>query len=349
MSFFKKIKERIFSKKITTEEELKKQSEKELQKKLEKEGKVNSYVAGMKKSSSFFTQKIIELQNSHNEIDEEFFEELEEILIMADISVELVDIILDQVKKEVKIENISDPKLIGEILTDKIFVIYANNDVIDTRLNIQDGRLNVMTMIGVNGSGKTTSIAKIAYKLKQENKKVLIAAADTFRAAAAEQLEVWANKIGVDIVLPNQNETDPSSVVYRSLERALDNNYDVLIIDTAGRLQNKVNLMNELKKMHSIIEKKVPGAPHEVLLTIDATTGQNAVSQAQHFKDVTNLTGIILTKMDGTSKGGIVLTIKNKIDVNVKLIGLGEKLEDLHEFDLDMFIYGLAKELIEQK
>ncbi|WP_373423275.1 signal recognition particle-docking protein FtsY [Mycoplasma iguanae] len=302
----------------------------------------------MKKTGSSFSQRIIELQNAYNEIDEDFFDELEEILIMSDVSVSLVDLIIDQVKKEVKKENISDPKLIGEILTDKIFVIYANNDTVDTRLNIENDRLNIVMLIGVNGSGKTTSIAKIAHKLKQENKKILIAAGDTFRAAAVEQLNVWAERIGVDIITPNQKETDPASIVYRSLDKALDENYDVLIIDTSGRLQNKVNLMKELEKMNAIIEKKVPGAPHEVLLTIDATTGQNGVIQAKGFKEITNLSGIILTKMDGTSKGGIVLSIKNETGVNVKLIGLGEKLDDLHEFDLDLFIYGLTQNLIEQ-
>lgn len=348
MGFFKKLKNRIFGEKIVTEKDLKEKVEKELQKKLVKEKKIDSYIAGMKKTSSSFSQRIIDLQNSHNKIDEDFFDELEEILIMSDVSISLVDLIIDQVKKEVKKENIVDPKLIGEILTDKIFVIYANNAVIDTRLNIEDGRLNIIMMIGVNGSGKTTSIAKIANKYKKAGKKVLIAAGDTFRAAAVEQLNVWAQRINVDIIMPNENETDPASIVYRSLDQAIAGNYDLLIIDTAGRLQNKVNLMKELAKMNSIIAKKAPsGITHEVLLTIDATTGQNGIMQAKYFKEVASISGIVLTKMDGTSKGGIVLSIKNEIDINVKLIGLGEGLDDLYEFDLDLFIYGLTKDLIE--
>lgn len=340
--FLKRLKDKIFSKKIITEEDLEIQKEK----KLIKEKKVDKYVAGLKKSSSSFSKKIVDLQNKHNKIDEEFFDELEEVLIMSDISSELVDIILYETKKEVKNENISDPKLIGEIISDKMFVIYANNHSIDTRLNIQDNRLNVIIMIGINGSGKTTSIAKIAKKLKEQNKKVLIAAGDTFRAAAVEQLGVWAERIGVEIVKPKENETDPSSVVYRSLEEAIEKKADVLIIDTAGRLQNKISLMKELEKMSKIIERKIPGAPHEVLLTIDANTGQNGISQAKQFKEITPVTGIILTKMDGTSKGGIVLSIKNAANVDVKLLGLGEGLDDLQEFDLDLFIYGLTKELL---
>ena len=203
-------------------------------------------------------------------------------------------------------------------------------------------------MVGVNGVGKTTTIAKIANHLIKENKKVLIAAGDTFRAGAVDQLEVWANRVGSDIVKPNKHAADPASVVFDAVKKAKAENYDVLIVDTAGRLQNKVNLMNELEKISRIISREIPDAPHESLLVIDATTGQNGISQAKSFKEVTPLTGIVLTKMDGTSKGGIILTIKDELQLAVKMIGLGEALEDLQEFDLDAFIYGMTKGLINE-
>ena len=378
MGFFKKIKDRLFtlnlgdseskkkSKIIVDEpqiapkarildedkklaklqEKLEKKEEKLRLKNLEKEKKINKYVSGLSKSGINFSKKILELQNKHNEIDDDFFEELEEILIMSDISVNLVLTIIDEIKKEVKTENVVNRNLINEIIADKMFVIYANQSIVDTTLKIYNEGLNVLLIVGINGAGKTTSIAKIANKLILEGKKVLIAAADTFRAGAVEQLKIWADRIGADIVLPDKEGADPSSVVYKSLTLAKEDNYDVLIVDTAGRLQNKINLMNELAKMNGIIKKFIPDAPHESLLVLDATTGQNGVLQAQSFKEVTPLTGIILTKMDGTSNGGIILTIKDKLDMDVKLIGLGEKIDDLQEFDLDAYIYGLTKGLM---
>lgn len=344
MGFFKYLKEKLFGKKnkIEAKEEAIKEQEQE---ELIKSKKLEKYNAGLNKTS-IFGRKILELQNRHNKIDEDFFEELEEILIMSDISTKLVYAIITQIKNEVKINNITDPKLIGEIVADQMFLIYANQSVINTNLNYKNDRLNVFIFVGVNGSGKTTSIAKIANIYKKRDKKVLIAAADTFRAGAVSQLEVWANRVQADIVKPVKEGVDPSSVVYQALDKAKKENYDLLIIDTAGRLQNKVNLMNELAKMYGIIQKFEPSAPHECLLVLDATTGQNGISQAQAFKEVANPTGIILTKMDGTSKGGIVLTIKEEFDLNVKYIGLGEGLDDLQEFDLDSFIYGMTKELI---
>ncbi|VEU59673.1 signal recognition particle-docking protein FtsY [Mesomycoplasma neurolyticum] len=360
MKFFSRLKTRLFGtseekeelKKAILEDKIKKfekNSQKELEKKLAKEDKINRYVAGLKKSNVSLTEKIKELQNSKNKLNEEFFEELEEILIMSDISYSLVQTMIYEIKKEVKNENIDNPKLIGEIIADKIYTIYANNSFINTNLNYEDGRLNVFLVVGVNGSGKTTSIAKLAKRYIDKNKKVLIAAGDTFRAAAVEQLEVWANRAKADVVTPNHNENDPGSIIYRSLDKALNEKYDLLIIDTAGRLQNKINLMNELARINTIIQKKVPNAPHESLLVIDSTTGQNGVSQAKHFKEVTPISGIVLTKMDGTSRGGIILSIKEELDINVKLIGLGEKMEDLEEFDLDTFIYALTKDLMEKQ
>ncbi len=328
------------------QEKINKKEEKKRKQILAKTNKINKYVSGLSKSGNNFSKKIIELQNKHNKIDDDFFEELEEILIMSDISVNLVLTIIDEIKKEVKTENVIDRNLINEIIADKMFVIYANQSIVDTRLNLDNEGLNVLLVVGINGSGKTTSIAKIANKLIHEGKKVLIAAGDTFRAGAVEQLKIWADRVGADIVLPEKEGADPSSVVFKSLNLAKEGDYDVLIIDTAGRLQNKINLMNELAKMNGIIKKFIPNAPHESLLVLDATTGQNGVLQAKSFKEVTPLTGIILTKMDGTSNGGIILSIKDQINIDVKLIGLGEKIDDLQEFDLDAYIYGLTKELM---
>lgn len=376
MAFFKKLKDRLFNKnkkeetttetihqsdKVNTEnkktlktndivlkkeEKLNKKEEKQRLKQLAKENKLNKYVAGLSKSETNLTQKIIELQSNHNNLDESFFEELEEILIMSDISTNMVYTIVDEIKKEVRKENISDKSLIAEIIADKMFTIYANQTVVDTKLNLENPGLNVLLVVGVNGSGKTTSIAKIANKLVKENKKVILAAADTFRAGAVEQLKIWAQRLEIDIVTPEKEGADPASVVYKAFEKTKENEYDVLIIDTAGRLQNKVNLMNELSKINKIINKFNKDAPHESLLVLDATTGQNGVLQAQAFKEVTPISGIVLTKMDGTSNGGIILTIKDKLDINVKLIGLGEKMDDLQEFDLDSYIYGLMKGLM---
>ncbi|MDK2819252.1 MAG: signal recognition particle-docking protein FtsY [Mycoplasmataceae bacterium] len=370
MGFFKKIKDRLFNlnsdekktkikdsdsklspskieNKVLIEQIKLDKKEEKLRKKIRsKEKKINKYVIGLSKSGNNFSQKIIELQNKHNKIDQEFFDELEEILIMSDISTKLVSIIIDEIKKEVKVENVIDRNLINEIIADKMFAIYANQSIVDTKLNTNNEGLNVLLIVGINGSGKTTSIAKIANKLIGEGKKVVIAAADTFRAGAVEQLKIWADRISADIVLPDKVGADPSSVVYKALDIAVKKQYDILIVDTAGRLQNKVNLMNELAKMNGIIKKFIPEAPHESLLVLDATTGQNGILQAKSFKEVTPLSGIILTKMDGTSNGGIVLSIKDELDMDVKLIGLGEKIDDLQEFDLDAYIYGLTKGLM---
>ena len=328
------------------EAKLEKKAQKARQKQLAKENKLNKYVAGLSKSGTNLTQKIIELQAANNKIDEAFFEQLEEILIMSDISINMVDLILDEIKKEVKKENISDPKLIAEIIADKMFTIYANQSLVDTRLKLDHEGLNILLIVGVNGSGKTTTIAKIAYKLLQENKRILLAAGDTFRAGAVEQLKIWAERLGIDIVTADKEGADPASVVYKAFEKSQQEAYDVLIIDTAGRLQNKINLMNELAKINKIINKFNPEAPHESLLVLDATTGQNGILQAKAFKDVTPISGIVLTKMDGTSNGGIILTIKDQLDIDVKLIGLGEKMDDLQEFDLDAYIYGLMQNFI---
>ncbi|EGZ30839.1 signal recognition particle-docking protein FtsY [Malacoplasma iowae 695] len=253
--------------------------------------------------------------------------------------------IVDAIRDEINFQNVKDPKLIKEIIVDKIFTYYIQDTNVNTFLNVKNDRTNVILVTGVNGVGKTTSIAKIANKFKKEKKKILLVAGDTFRAGAVEQLNVWSQKIGTDIVLPDKPNQDPASVIYMGLKKGYEEKYDLIICDTSGRLQNKVNLMNELKKIHQVIHKFDNSAPHEVLLVLDATTGQSGIIQAKAFKEITDVTGIILAKMDSTSKGGIILSIKDNFDIPVKYIGLGEKLEDLSPFDLEKFIIGITKEL----
>lgn len=327
MGFFNKIKEKFVGKSA-------KQNEK--------------YVAGLDRSNVTFSDRINELAARFREINEDYFEELENILIMSDVGVSMVMKIVDEIKNEVRIQNITDPKQINDIIIDKMFVIYANDSVMTTKINYADEGLTVILMVGVNGAGKTTTIGKLANRIVQaEGKKVMVAAGDTFRAGAIDQLAVWADRVGVEIVKGREGG-DPSAVVFDALKQAKEKNVDVLICDTAGRLQNKVNLMKELEKMNRIIKREVPDAPHETLLVIDATTGQNGVSQAVEFSKITDVSGLVLTKMDGTAKGGIVLSIKDQLNIPVKFIGLGESVDDLQEFDLDQYIYGLCKNLVEE-
>ena len=326
MGFFNKIKEKFVGKSA-------KQNEK--------------YVAGLDRSNVTFSDRINELAARFREINEDYFEELENILIMSDVGVSMVMKIVDEIKNEVRIQNITDPKQINDIIVDKMFVIYANDSVMTTKINYASEGLTVILMVGVNGAGKTTTIGKLANRIVQdEGKKVMVAAGDTSRAGAIDQLAVWADRVGVEIVKGREGG-DPSAVVFDALKQAKEKNVDVLICDTAGRLQNKVNLMKELEKMNRIIKREVPDAPHETLLVIDATTGQNGVSQAVEFSKITDITGLVLTKMDGTAKGGIVLSIKDQLNIPVKFIGLGEGVDDLQEFDLDQYIYGLCKNLVE--
>ena len=327
MGFFSQIKEKFVGKSA-------KQNEK--------------YVAGLDRSNSTFSDRINELAARFREINDEYFEELENILIMSDVGVSMVMKIVEEIKNEVRLQNITDPKEINEIIVDKMFVIYANDSVMTTKINYAEEGLTVILMVGVNGAGKATTIGKLANRIvNDEGKKVMVAAGDTFRAGAIDQLAVWAQRVGVDIVKGKEGG-DPSAVVFDALKQAKEKNVDVLICDTAGRLQNKVNLMNELEKMNRIIKREVPDAPHETLLVIDATTGQNGVSQAVEFSKITDVSGLVLTKMDGTAKGGIVLSIKDQLNIPVKFIGLGESVDDLQEFDLDQYIYGLCKNLVEE-
>ena len=311
--------------------------------KKEEKQEVELYDKGLEKTRKEFTSKLNLLNMKHNKIDEEYYEELENILITADIGVNTVVKFVEKLRNRVKKENITSVNELKEIIVDEMFIIYVQNEIIVNKINYSKEGPTVVLFVGVNGVGKTTSIGKIAYKLKNEGKKVLLIAGDTFRAGAIEQLIEWGNRLDIGVV--SSESKDPSSVIYDGLNKAKDENYDVVLIDTAGRLQNKVNLMNELEKMNKVIGNIIPNAPHETLLVIDATTGQNGISQANSFKEITNITGIVLTKLDGTAKGGIVLAIKDSVDIPVKFVGLGEKKEDLKVFDIEKYIYGLFKEM----
>lgn len=302
------------------------------------------YDKGLEKTRNDFVSKLTLLNKKHKKVSNEYFEELEEILIMADIGVETVMQFIDRLKKRVKHENIIDSEDLREIIVDEMFIIYVNNEVIVNKINYSEENPTVVLFVGVNGVGKTTTIGKIAHRLTNEGKKVLLIAGDTFRAGAVEQIEEWGNRTGCKVV--GSENKDPASVMYDGLELAKKEAYDVVLIDTAGRLQNKVNLMNELDKINKVIGKLIPGAPHETLLVIDATTGQNGISQAKSFKEITNISGIVLTKLDGTAKGGIVLAIKESVGIPVKFVGLGEQENDLQIFDIEKYIYGLFKDLI---
>ncbi len=311
--------------------------------KKEEQPEVKAYDKGLEKTRKNVLSAIINLNKNHSKIDDEYFDELEEIFIMADIGVNTVMKIIDRLKQRVKKENITDVKQLQEIIVDEMFVIYVNNDIIVNKINYSKEGPTVILFVGVNGAGKTTTIGKIAYKLQNEGKKVLLVAGDTFRAGAVEQLHEWAKRNDTDIVY--KEGADPVSVMYDGALKAKEEGYDVLLIDTAGRLQNKVNLMKELEKINRVIGKLIPGAPHETLLVVDATTGQNGISQAKSFQEITNITGIVLTKLDGTAKGGIVLAIKESTGIPVKFVGLGEQKEDLRVFDIEKYIYGLFKDM----
>ena len=309
----------------------------------EEQKEVLSYEEGLQKTRNEFTSKLSLLNRKYKKVSDQYFEELEEILIMADIGVNTVMDFIDRLKRRVKKENIVDSSDLLEVIVDEMFIIYVNNDVIVNKINYSSDGPTVILFVGVNGVGKTTTIGKIAHKLVNEGKKVLMIAGDTFRAGAIEQINEWGERTGARVV--SNSSKDPSSVIYDGLNLALDEKYDVVLVDTAGRLQNKDNLMKELDKINRVIGKIVPNAPHETLLVVDATTGQNGISQAKSFKEITNITGIVLTKLDGTAKGGIVLAIKESVGIPVKFVGLGEKQEDLRVFDIEKYIYGLFKSL----
>jgi fused signal recognition particle receptor len=311
----------------------------------EEQKEVKLYDEGLTKTRDNFVSKLVNLTNKHHKITEEFFMELEEILVMADLGVNTVMKFMDRLRERVKEEHIENAEDLKEIIVDELFIIYVNNEVLVNKINYAKEGPTVILFVGVNGVGKTTTIAKIAAKEKKQGKKVLMVGADTFRAGAVKQLKEWADRTESGFV-GDESLKDPASVVYEGLKKAKEEDFDIVLIDTAGRLQNKVNLMKELEKINRVISSFIEEAPHETLLVIDATTGQNGISQAKTFKEVTNITGIVLTKLDGTAKGGIVLAIKDEIGIPVKYVGLGEKEEDLSVFDIEKYIYGLFKDMI---
>ncbi|CAH2257630.1 TPA: signal recognition particle-docking protein FtsY [Enterococcus faecium] len=332
MGFFDKIK-RAFTGEEKTEEV-------EVQEKYDK---------GLEKTRKTFGERMNELFANFRTVDEDFFEELEETLIGADVGFETAIRITEALRQEVKLRNAKKSAEVQNAIIEKLVDLYEAEGINEVNeLNIQEDGLTVILFVGVNGVGKTTSIGKLAHQFKKEGKKVLMAAADTFRAGAIDQLVVWGERAGVEVVRGNAGG-DPAAVVFNALERAKTEQADVLLVDTAGRLQNKVNLMNELEKIKRVIQRELPEAPQETLLVLDATTGQNAMVQAKQFKETTDVTGLVLTKLDGTAKGGIVLAIRNELHLPVKLVGLGEGIDDLEPFDPNDFVVGLFKGLLKEE
>ncbi|MEE6653131.1 signal recognition particle-docking protein FtsY [Limosilactobacillus fermentum] len=304
------------------------------------------YDQGLEKSRNGFGARLNRFLANFRHVDEDFFDDLEDMLIESDVGYEMAMKLSDSLREEVRLQNAKNKQDVSNVIIEKMVDLYDEAGAGEqTTLTMADQGPTVIMFVGVNGAGKTTTIGKMAARFKGQGKRVLLAAADTFRAGATEQLEVWAQRDGVDIVTGPEN-SDPAAVVFDAVTKAKKDNYDVLFVDTAGRLQNKVNLMNELAKMKRILTREIPDAPHEVLLVLDATTGQNALTQAKLFKETTDVTGIVLTKLDGTARGGIVLAIRNELHLPVKFVGLGEKVSDLEEFNAQDFVYGLFKGLV---
>ena len=312
--------------------------------KKEEKKDVTDYENGLTKTRENFVSKLSILGIKYTKVNDEYFEELENILISADIGVNTVYKLLDRLKKRVKDEHITNSKDLNEVIVDEMFMIYVGSDQLSDKIKINQDGPTVILVVGVNGVGKTTTIGKLAKKYVDEGKKVLLIAGDTFRAGAVEQLKIWADRSGADFY--GKENSDPAGVVFDGLAQAKEKSSDIVLIDTAGRLQNKVGLMQELEKINRVISKQIESGPHETLLVIDAGTGQNGISQAESFKDITNISGIVLTKLDGTAKGGIVLAIKDTVGLPVKFIGLGEGINDLKSFDIETYIYGLFKDMM---
>lgn len=306
------------------------------------------YDRGLKKSRTGFGARLNRFLANFRHVDEDFFEDLEDLLIESDVGVDMAMKLSDELRDEVKLQNAHSKQDVSNVIIEKMVELYEKAGAGENNaINWAPDGPTVIMFVGVNGAGKTTTIGKMAARAKKDGKKVLLAAADTFRAGATEQLEVWAKRDGVEIVTGPENG-DPAAVVFDAVKKAKEEHFDVLFVDTAGRLQNKVNLMNELAKMKRILTREIPAAPHEVLLVLDATTGQNALTQAKLFKESTDVTGIVLTKLDGTARGGIVLAIRNELHLPVKFVGLGEQVDDLQTFDPSEFVYGLFKGLFEE-
>ncbi len=299
---------------------------------------------GLKKSGGVFKSALDDLVKEHKKVDAAMLESIEEMLIGFDVGTGATTKIMQAIEDEIKFQNVEDASLVKQIIIDKIFVYYIQDTIIDNGLNLKQGETNVILVSGVNGVGKTTSIAKIAHYLLDKGMKVCLVAGDTFRAGAVEQLNIWAQRLNIQCFKPKFANQDPASVIYEGVKWANENKIDVVLCDTSGRLQNKINLMNELKKIDGVIKKFNPNQPCESLLVLDATTGQSGIAQAKAFQEVTKLTGIILTKMDSTSKGGIILAVKDNFNIPVKFIGLGETYNDLQPFDIEKFVIGLTKD-----
>lgn len=310
----------------------------------EEESTQEKYDRTLKKTRTGFAARLNEFFANFRRVDEEFFEELEEMLILSDVGVTVATQLTEDLRYEARLENVKKTEDLQRLIIEKLVDIYEKDDVYNEQINFQDG-LTVMLFVGVNGVGKTTSIGKLAHKYKSEGKKVMLVAADTFRAGAVAQLAEWGRRVDVPVVT-GPEKADPASVVFDGMEKALAEEVDILMIDTAGRLQNKDNLMAELEKIGRIIKRVVPDAPHETLLALDASTGQNALSQAKEFSKITPLTGLVLTKLDGSAKGGVVLAIRQELDIPVKLIGFGEKIDDIGEFKSEDFMQGLLTGLV---
>jgi len=330
MNFFKKIKDKITQTTSDASEKFKQ---------------------GLSRTRNQFSESLNNLVAKYRTVDEEFFEELEELLIQADVGMNTVLTLIDELKMEVKRRNIQNPAEVQGVICEKLVEIYQGGDAADSsaiRFQAEGDDPTVILFVGVNGVGKTTTIGKLAHQLKESGRSVLLAAGDTFRAGAIDQLAVWGERVGVDVIRQAEG-SDPAAVIFDAIHAAKSRKADVLICDTAGRLQNKENLMRELEKINKVIKREIPSAPHEVLLVLDATTGQNALTQTKMFKEVSNVTGIVLSKLDGTAKGGIVIAIKNEMGIPVKYVGLGEKIDDLQVFDAEQFVYGLFSDLIDEE
>ncbi|MDR9745034.1 signal recognition particle-docking protein FtsY [Paenibacillus taichungensis] len=325
MSFFKKLRDSIASK---------------------TESVTKQFKDGLEKTRKGLVEKVSDLVIRRKKIDEEFYEELEEILIGADVGVNTVMKLIEDLREEVKKRKIEDAAELQPVLSEKLTALLRGEQNNELKMN-PDG-ITVILFVGVNGVGKTTTIGKLAHRFKQQGKKVIMAAGDTFRAGAIEQLEVWGQRAGVEVI-KQQSGSDPAAVMYDAVQAAKQRGADVLLCDTAGRLQNKSNLMDELNKIYRVIQREIPEAPHEVLMVLDATTGQNALNQAKLFGEKSGVTGLVLTKLDGTAKGGIVVAIRQELDLPVKLVGLGEKIDDLQPFDSEQFVHALFAGLIQEQ
>jgi fused signal recognition particle receptor len=306
----------------------------------EKRIHAQKYKVGMKKTRESVFNNLKDLLDSSALISDDLFDELEEIFIMADIGVDTVVKFVNQLRKTVDMKDVNTPEKLYDLIVEEMYKLYVQDDIMISNLDIQPNRINVVLFVGVNGVGKTTTIGKVANEYIKKGKKVMLVAGDTFRAGAINQLKIWAERVHADFYAKEEG-SDPSSVMFDAIKKADELGIDLILCDTAGRLQNKKNLMSELDKINRVIGREISGAPHETLLVVDATTGQNGLSQAKIFNEVTNISGIVLTKLDGTAKGGIVLAIKEELGIPIKYVGLGEQLDDLEHFDIEEYLFGM--------